>query len=111
MSPLPPPPDIPEGLEHLLALFIAEMSTDSAILASLVTAFSAAAAPDVAEHAHAMRGKAGMFGENALYQLLTDIEAAAQAGDGAPLPELTARVVERVAQLEVYGREMAAEQA
>lgn len=111
MSTTPPPPDIPEELVHLLALFIDEMSKDSAVLAALVAAFSARSAPDVAEHAHAMRGKAGMFGETVLYQLLTEMEAAAQAGNGAPLPNLMARVVERVAQLEVYGREMAAEQA
>lgn len=111
MPTMPPPPDIPEGLEHLLALFIAEMATDCATLTALVTDFSADAAPDVAEHAHAMRGKAGLFGENLLYELLTEIENAALAGNGALLPGLVARVVERVAQLEVYGREMAAEQA
>lgn len=111
MPTVPPPPDIPEGLEHLLALFIAEMAKDCAVLTALAAPSSAAAAQEVADHAHAMRGKAGMFGENPLYELLTEIEGVALAGNGASLTGLIARVVERVAQLEVYGRDMAAERA
>lgn len=110
--PLSPPPDIPEGLEHLLPMFIAEMVKDAARLVTLAGALPAGAGVDslaeLADHAHAMRGKAGMFGEGALYELLTDVEASALAGETAPLPLLVERVVERSGQLELYGREVSA---
>lgn len=106
----PLPPEIPEGLEHLLTLFVDEMRKDSARLAELAAALSDDLT-DLAEHAHAMRGKAGLFGEHCLYALLTHVEQSALAGDAAPLPDLVTRVVERSGQLEVYGREMAAGQA
>lgn len=105
--PLPPPPEIPEGLEHMLPLFIAEMTRD----ATRLTELAGAPLDDLAEHAHAMRGKAGLFGEACLYDLLTQMERHAMAGNALPLPDLLARVVERTGQLEVYGREIAAAQA
>ena len=107
----PPPPEIPEGLEHLLALFVAEMVKDAVRLVELVgTLPDDGPLEDMAEHAHAMRGKAGLFGEHCLYALLTRVERSALAGDAAPLPDLVTRVVERSGQLEVYGRDMAAGQ-
>lgn len=105
MPSLPPPPDIPEGLEHLLPAFVAEMAKDAARLTELAQREALA---DLADHAHAMRGKAGMFGEGRLYELLAEVEASAQAGDAAALPSLVVQVVERSAQLEVYGREASA---
>lgn len=107
----PPPPDIPEGLEHLLPMFIAEMTKDAARLATLAGALTAAggeALAELADHAHAMRGKAGLFGEGLLYELLTTLEADALAAETDGLPALVARVVERSIQLEVYGREVSA---
>ena len=112
MPSLPPPPDIPEGLEHLLPMFIAEMAKDAARLITLVGALPVAGGMDalveLADHAHAMRGKAGMFGEGLLYDLLTEIEASAQVNDVGALSPLVARVVERSGQLAVYGQEVSA---
>lgn len=98
-QPPPPPPDIPEGLEHLLPLFVAEMAKDTATLQNL----AAAPPAELADHAHAMRGKAGLFGEHRLYDLLTRIEQMALAGNAAPMDALVAQVVERSSQLAVYG--------
>lgn len=107
---LPPPPDIPEGLEHLLPMFIAEMLKDAACLAHLHGALPVGAGcealAELADHAHAMRGKAAMFGEAVLYELLTEVEASALAGEAGGLAPLVERVVERSGQLEVYGREV-----
>lgn len=109
MPPLSSPPDIPEGLEHLLPAFVAEMVKDTARLTALARAVSAPdqvlALVELADHAHAMRGKAGLFGENCLYGLLTDMEKQAQAENIAALAPLLELVVERTGQLEVYGRE------
>ena len=96
---LPPPPDIPEGLEHLLPQFIAEMGKDAAQLSELATAPLA----DLGEHAHAMRGKAGLFGESRLYDLLTVVEQLAMAGGGSRMADLIAQVIERSNQLALYG--------
>lgn len=108
MPSLPLPPDIPEGLEHLLPMFIAEMAKDAARLVALALPAGARgeALAELAEHAHAMRGKAGMFGEGRLYDLLTEVEASALAGDLSALSPLLTHVVERSAQLERYGREI-----
>lgn len=95
----PPPPDIPEGLEHLLPQFVAEMAKDAAIL----TGLAGAPLDALAEHAHAMRGKAAMFGEGILYGLLSRMEELALAGQPQRLPALSAQVVERANQLAVYG--------
>lgn len=102
---LPPPPDIPEGLEHLLPQFIAEMGKDAAQLADL----AAAPLADLGEHAHAMRGKAGLFGESRLYEILTVVEQLALAGDGSRMADLIAQVIERSNQLALYGPIAAAE--
>lgn len=106
MPSLPLPPDIPEGLEHLLPMFIAEMAKDAARLVALARALPAGAGAltELAEHAHAMRGKAGMFGEGRLYDLLTEVEASALAGEAGAVLPLVERVVERSGQLEGYGR-------
>lgn len=111
MPSLPLPPDIPEGLEHLLPVFVAEMVKDCAQLVQLAAAAGAAGLDDLAEHAHAMRGKAGLFGEHRLYDLLTAVEQLALSGQDAGLAKLVELVVERSAELEVYGRPgIAAEQ-
>lgn len=96
---LPPPPDIPEGLEHLLHQFIAEMGKDAARLAEL----AAAPLDELGDHAHAMRGKAGLFGESRLYDLLTVVEHLALAGDASRMADLIAQVIERSNQLALYG--------
>ncbi|MCR6630725.1 MAG: ATP-binding protein [Magnetospirillum sp.] len=105
MASLPPPPDIPEGLEHMLPLFVAEMEKDAARLRELAEGDVAI----LAEHAHAMRGKAAMFGETTLFTLLSRIEELAVAGDRQPLPALVMQVLERSSQLGVYGRISTAE--
>lgn len=112
MPPSPLPPDIPEGLEHLLPLFVAEMVKDAARLAELMRLLprpaDVSALADLAEHSHAMRGKAGLFGENQLYTVLTKVERLALAGNADALPPLIARVSERSAQLETLGRDATA---
>jgi HPt (histidine-containing phosphotransfer) domain-containing protein len=95
---LPPPPDIPQGLEHMLPLFVVEMERDARTLERLASA----PPPELAEHAHAMRGKAAMFGEDMLFRLLTQVEQDALAGGNGPLPALIARIVERASQLREY---------
>jgi CheY-like chemotaxis protein/HPt (histidine-containing phosphotransfer) domain-containing protein len=100
-APLPPPPDIPAGLEHMLPLFIAEMAKDAERLQGL----AGVPLDDLAEHAHAMRGKCAMFGEDTLYQLLTRLEQDALAGKAADAPGLIARIVERATQLRDYDAE------
>lgn len=103
---LPPPPDIPDGLEHLLPQFIAEMAKDAALLAALADAPLA----DLGEHAHAMRGKAGLFGETRLYDLLTVMEQLALEGDSGRMAELITLVIERSNQLALYGQRAGLEQ-
>lgn len=99
--PIPPPPAIPEGLEHMLPQFIAEMEKDAAILQSLALAPLA----ELGEHAHAMRGKCAMFGEERLYTLLTSLEDNCQADSNDGNGALVALIVERVLQLRVYDLE------
>jgi HPt (histidine-containing phosphotransfer) domain-containing protein len=94
-----PLPDIPEGLEHLLPLFVAEMDKDAGQLCGL----AAGDLEQLADFAHGMRGKAAMFGEQVLYGLLTRIEDAAMRGQVDGMSTLIAQVVERVGQLQVYG--------
>lgn len=105
-APLPPPPNIPEGLEHLLPQFVAEMVKDAAILEAL----AGAPLDQVGEHAHAMRGKAGLFGEERLYVLLTRVETLALDGCAEGMADLCAQVIERANQLAVYGQLPAAGQ-
>ncbi|HLO76582.1 MAG TPA: Hpt domain-containing protein [Magnetospirillum sp.] len=97
-APLSSPPAIPPGLESLLPMFVAEMVRDGQRLGTLTQG----AAADLADHAHAMRGKAAMFGETCLYDLLTLIENAALAGDHAPIPDLVDQVSRRVQALGEY---------
>ncbi|WP_231849004.1 EAL domain-containing protein [Paramagnetospirillum magneticum] len=88
--------NIPTGLEHLLPTFMAEMLKDQQTLRSLAEGRDRAA---LADHAHAMRGKCGMFGEEVLYSLLGDLESLAPLGDRGEITRLVAKVVERVGRL------------
>ncbi|KIL99848.1 diguanylate cyclase/phosphodiesterase (GGDEF & EAL domains) with PAS/PAC sensor(s) [Paramagnetospirillum magnetotacticum MS-1] len=88
--------NIPTGLEHLLPAFMAEMLKDQQTLRSLAEGRDRAA---LADHAHAMRGKCGMFGEEVLYSLLGDLESLAPQGDSGEITRLVAKVVERVGRL------------
>ncbi|EME69566.1 signal transduction protein [Paramagnetospirillum caucaseum] len=88
--------NIPAGLEHLLPAFMAEMLKDQQMLRALAEGRDRGA---LADHAHAMRGKCGMFGEEVLYTLLGDLEALAPLGDGGEITRLVAKVVERVGRL------------
>ncbi|MBC7908193.1 MAG: response regulator [Rhodospirillaceae bacterium] len=91
-------PVIPAGLEHMLPLFIAEMEKDAVILDTLADA----PLSDLGEHAHAMRGKCAMFGEDILYGLLTTLEENCQARLHNGNSELMAAIVERARHLRVY---------
>lgn len=95
-----PPPAIPVGLESLLPRFVSEMVADAALLEGLVNGADAG----LMAHAHAMCGKAAMFGEDRLYRLLGLLEKQAIKEDMAPLLVLLAQVIERTAQLAVYER-------
>ena len=88
--------NIPSGLEHLLPSFMAEMLKDQQILRHLAENHDRHA---LADHAHAMRGKCGMFGEEVLYSLLGDLESLAPLGDSGEITRLVAKVVERVGRL------------
>lgn len=94
-----PLPNIPEGLEHMLPLFVAEMDTDAVALATLADG----PADALAEHVHAMRGKCAMFGEDILYDLLTRLEDDAKLDRRDRRATLIAGVIERAGQLRVYG--------
>lgn len=94
-----PLPNIPEGLEHMLPLFVAEMDKDAVVLAALDNG----PADALAEHVHAMRGKCAMFGEDILFDLLTRLEDDTKAGRSDRRATLLADVVERTRQLSVYG--------
>lgn len=91
------PPAIPEGLDDLLGAFVAEMEKDTARLRDL-----AGDRAELAVHAHAMRGKCAMFGEEILYGLLARIETEAAGLGGNELAVLIAAVVERAVQLREY---------
>lgn len=104
---MPPPPNIPEGLEHLLPQFVAEMLKDSATLSGLL----GGSLEEMGEHAHAMRGKAGLFGEDHLYDLLSRLERMAMDGCTEGMADLCAQVIERSNQLAVYGQLPAAGQS
>jgi len=88
--------NIPAGLEHLLPAFMAEMTRDQQVLRDLAEGYDRTALTD---HAHAMRGKCGMFGEEVLYSLLGELEALAPLGDNGEITRLVAKVVERVGRL------------
>lgn len=95
----PPPPLPPQGLEHLMPLFIAEMDRDAGHLVELAGGDRAR----LVEAAHAMRGKAGMFGEDIIYGLLTRLESQAETIEAQEIQDIVAHVVERASQLKVYG--------
>lgn len=88
---------IPEGLEHLMGAFMAEMNKDCRTLLELKDGDGEV----LAEHAHAMCGKAAMFGEDVLSELLAAIEEQAVAGTSVDAG-LFNRVVERCGQLALY---------
>ncbi|WP_245651120.1 EAL domain-containing protein [Paramagnetospirillum marisnigri] len=88
--------NIPQGLEHLLPNFIQEMIKDQQTLRSLADLQDR---PALAEHAHAMRGKCGLFGEEVLYQILGRIEDHAPTIGHDEILGLVAKVVERVGRL------------
>ncbi len=88
--------NIPAGLEHLLPAFMAEMAKDQQVLRTLAEGLDRTT---LADHAHAMRGKCGMFGEEVLYSLLGELEALAPLGDNGEITRLVAKVVERVGRL------------
>jgi diguanylate cyclase (GGDEF)-like protein/PAS domain S-box-containing protein len=88
--------NIPAGLEHLLPSFMTEMVRDQQVLRSLADGMDRV---ELADHAHAMRGKCGMFGEEVLYGLLGELEAMAPNGDTGEITRLVAKVVERVGRL------------
>lgn len=95
---LPPPPAIPAGLEELLPQFVAEMARDCTQLQVLAAGERAL----LAEHAHAMRGKCGMFGEELLFDLLSRLEEGAAHLDGEGVSTLVAHIVARTMQLREY---------
>ncbi len=94
----PPPPVPPAGLEHLMPLFVTEMDKDARHL----DAIRAGDRAELAEFSHAMRGKAAMFGEEILYDLLTRLEMEAAGAPGEEIDEIVAQVIERAGQLRVY---------
>lgn len=88
--------NIPAGLEHLLPAFLAEMDKDQQSLRLLAEGEDRHA---LAEFAHAMRGKCGMFGEEVLFELLGQLETLAPKGCRRDITALTAKVVERIGRL------------
>jgi CheY-like chemotaxis protein/HPt (histidine-containing phosphotransfer) domain-containing protein len=94
-------PAIPPGLEHLLPLFLAEMGRDTCRLLELAADGDRAA---LADHAHAMRGKCAMFGEDAMFALLADIECRAPTLSCAEIDSLCAMINGRAFQLGVHDK-------
>jgi len=97
-NPLPPPPQPPAGLEALMPAFLAEMDKDSTLLQELRLGDRGA----FVEHVHAMRGKCGMFGENRLYDLLSQLELDALVASQQKIDVQVSEAVERVMQLRQY---------
>ena len=97
-NPLPPPPQPPAGLEVLMPAFLAEMDKDSLALQELRRGDRVA----FVEHVHAMRGKCGMFGENRLYDLLSQLELDAPVAPQQKIDDQVSEAVERVMQLRQY---------
>lgn len=93
-----PRPNMPAGLEGLLPQFVAEMKKDHARLLTLVDGDLAL----LAEHVHAMRGKCAMFGEDILYEPLSALEIAAQAGLREDWADSLKRIGQRVADLQTF---------
>lgn len=97
-EPLPPPPDVPAGLEALMPAFVAEMAKDVVLLREI----GAADRTLLAEQAHATRGKCGMFGEEMLFALLTRLEDGAGSLPEDEVRSILAQFAERAAQLAQY---------
>ncbi|MGE5546250.1 MAG: ATP-binding protein [Solirubrobacterales bacterium] len=95
-SKAPPRPSVPPGLEHLMPMFLAEMDKDAARLNELASGDRR----ELAEYAHAVRGKCAMFGEELLFELLTNLEATAPEGGSAEIEALVARITDRARQLQ-----------
>jgi diguanylate cyclase (GGDEF)-like protein/PAS domain S-box-containing protein len=86
----------PPGLEQLLPTFIQEMIKDQQRLRVLLGGDDREV---LVEHAHAMRGKCGMFGEEVLYDYLTRLEAMARTAKMGEIIALVAKIVERIGRL------------
>ena len=95
---LPPPPCPPAGLEHLMPTFLAEMDKDAELLQQL----HGGEAQAFADHVHAMRGKCGMFGEDVLYDKLSELEHDVLSASQSEFSQQVSDVVERVRQLRQY---------
>lgn len=91
---------IPAGLEHLLPNFLAEMAKDQPALQHLA---GGGDLPALAEYAHGVRGKCGMFGEERLFGLLSRLEAAAARADRREVDEIMTGVVDRMRQIAMHG--------
>ena len=89
---------IPEGLEGLMDAFRAEITQDGRRLIELIHSTS----PDLASHAHAMRGKCALFGEEPLAELLGEIEFLAENRMRENMEDLLQQVVERARELGIY---------
>jgi CheY-like chemotaxis protein/HPt (histidine-containing phosphotransfer) domain-containing protein len=103
----PPPPatlagfHIPAGLEHLLPAFLAEIAKDLPILQRLAGGDNL---PALAEYAHGVRGKCGMFGEERLFGLLGRLEAAAARANRHEIDEIMEEVIDRMHQIAAYNK-------
>ncbi|WP_249209295.1 response regulator [Magnetospirillum sulfuroxidans] len=95
---LPPPPSPPSGLEGLMPAFLAEMDKDAVLLQEL----QAGDRFVLIDHVHAMRGKCGMFGENLLFDLLSQLEQDIPAASQQEISAQVVAAVERVSQLRQY---------
>lgn len=95
---LPPPPDIPAGLEQLMPAFLAEMAKDAVQLVAIKDGDRM----ELAEFVHAMRGKCGMFGEKTMFGLLTKLEQIVLTATPQEINDLVTETVEREAQLKLY---------
>ncbi len=93
-------PGIPAGLEHLLPLFLAEMAKDGRRLTELVA--NTIDTRDLADHAHAMRGKCAMFGEERLFLVLGTLEEQAATAGVDEIAGLVEQIIARVGQLALY---------
>ena len=95
---------IPTGLEHLLPAFLAEMAKDRPELQRLAGGDDL---PALGEYAHGVRGKCGMFGEERLFHLLTQLENAATRADRPAIAQLMGEVAARMHQVAVHGEAQA----
>ena len=87
--------DIPAGLESLLPQFIAEMISDGAAVASLAGGDRQL----LGERVYGMRGKCAMFGEGALFELLSELEARVPDAAAEEIDAIIRRIQIRVGEL------------